>query len=54
MVMHSGMGTMDSIMALKGHSTFKFIHGSTQNMIFSVTCYLELHNAIILYCASHF
>src|ERR1700737_852172 len=25
---HSGMGTMDSIMALKDHSAFKFVHGS--------------------------
>ena len=27
---------------------------TTQNMIFNVTCYLELHNAIIVYYASHF
>jgi hypothetical protein len=27
---------------------------TTQNMIFNVTCYLELHNAILVYCASHF
>ena len=25
-----------------------------QNMIFSVTSYLELRNVIIVYCASHF
>ena len=27
---------------------------TTQNIIFSVTHYLELRNAIIVYCASHF
>ena len=27
---------------------------ATQNMIFSVTYYLELRNVIIVYCASHF
>ena len=26
---------------------------TTQNMIFSVNYYLELHNPIIVYCASH-
>ena len=27
---------------------------TTQNMIFSVAYYLELRNAIFVYCASHF
>ena len=27
---------------------------STLNMIFSVTYYLDLHNVITVYCASHF
>ena len=26
--LRSGMGTMDSIMALKDHTAFKFVHGS--------------------------
>ena len=31
-----------------------FLHITTPNMIFSVTYYLELWNAIIVYCASQF
>ena len=27
---------------------------TAQNMIFSVTSYLELRNVMIVYCASHF
>ena len=45
----SGMGTMDSIMAFKDHSTFKFIHGSrfprkSKDKVF----FLDVHSLIDL------
>jgi hypothetical protein len=37
--------------SLVGYETQDF---STQNLIVSVTCYLELRNAVVVYCASQF
>ena len=35
------------------HTSYMHASIHTLNVIFSVTCYLELHNAMIVYCASH-
>ena len=44
---HSGMETMESIMALKDHSTFKFVHGSrfprqSKDKVFVLKMFIDL------------
>ena len=41
--------SISNVHGLKSH-----VNLSTLNMIFSATYYLELRNAIIVYCAYHF
>ena len=52
---HMEMGMMDSIMALKDHSTFKFVHGSRFqgqliNKVFVFKMCVDLHGSGVNFC----